>query len=59
VRNTENVGRRFAEEARKIHYNEVAARAIRGQASRDEAQELSDEGIEFAPLPPFLTNDTH
>jgi hypothetical protein len=37
----------------------VAARAIRGQASRDEAQELSDEGIEFAPLPPFLTNDTH
>jgi len=59
VRSTENVGRRFAEEARKIHYNEVPARAIRGQASHDEAQELSDEGIEFAPLPPFLTNDTH
>ena len=47
------------EEARKIHYNEVAARPIRGQASRDEAQALSDEGIDFASLPPFLTNDTH
>ena len=59
VRNTENVGRRFPEEARKIHYNEVPARSIRGQASRDEAQELSDEGIDFAPLPPFLSSDPH
>ena len=59
VRNTENVGRRFPEDARKIHYQEVAPRAIRGQASRDEAQALTDEGIEFASLPPFLTNDTH
>jgi hypothetical protein len=59
VRGTENVGRRFPEEARKIHYNEVPARAIRGQASRDEAQELSDEGIDFAHLPPLFTNDTH
>ena len=59
VRNTENVGRRFPEEARKIHYNETPARAIRGQASRDEANELSDEGIEFAQLPPFLTPDAH
>lgn len=59
VRNTENVGRRFPEEARKIHYREVEPRAIRGQASRDEAQALVDEGIEFASLPPFLTGDTH
>ena len=59
VRNTENVGRRFPEEARKIHYNEVAARPIRGQASRDEAQALAEEGIDFAQLPPFLTSDTH
>ena len=59
VRGTENVGRRFPEEARKIHYNEVPARPIRGQASRDEARELSDEGIDVAHLPPFLTNDTH
>ena len=59
VRGTENVGRRFPEEARRIHYNEVAARPIRGQASRDEAEALSEEGIDFASLPPFLTNDTH
>jgi len=59
VRNTENVGRRFPEEARKIHYREVEPRAIRGQASRDEAKALVDEGIEFASLPPFLTGDTH
>jgi len=59
VRNTENVGRRFPEEARKIHYNESPSRAIRGQASRDEARALSDEGIDFAPLPPFLGNDSH
>jgi hypothetical protein len=59
VRNTENVGRRFPEEARKIHYREVAPRPIRGQASREEAKALTDEGIEFASLPPFLTGDTH
>jgi hypothetical protein len=59
VRSTENVGRRFPEEARKSHYRETPARAIRGQASRDEAQALTDEGIEFASLPPFLTGDTH
>ena len=59
VRGTENVGRRFPEEARKIHYNEVPARPIRGQASRDEAEELKDEGIDFAHLPPFLTGDQH
>jgi len=59
VRNTENVGRRFPEEARKIHYNEAPARSIRGQASKDEAEELKDEGIDFAQLPPFLTRDSH
>ena len=59
VRNTENVGTRFPEEARKIHYEEVPARAIRGQASPEDAQALRDEGIEFAPSPPVLTSDTH
>jgi hypothetical protein len=59
VRNTENVGRRFPEEARRIHYREAPARAIRGQASRDEAHALTEEGIEFSSLPAFLTNDTH
>jgi hypothetical protein len=59
VRNTENVGTRFPEEARKIHYEEVPARAIRGQASAEEAQALRDEGIDFAPIPPVLTSETH
>ena len=59
VRNTENVGRRFPEEARKMHYKETPARAIRGEASRDEAKALTDEGIEFTSLPSFLTRDTH
>lgn len=59
VRNTENVGSRFPEEARKIHYEEVPARAIRGQASAEEAQALREEGIDFAPIPPVLTGETH
>jgi hypothetical protein len=59
VRNTENVGRRFPEEARKMHYQEVPHRAIRGQASRDEAKALTDEGIEFTSLPAFLSGETH
>ena len=59
VRNTENVGRRFPEEARKIHYEEAPARAIRGQASAEEAESLRDEGIEFASLPPLLTDASH
>jgi hypothetical protein len=49
--NTEDVGQRFAEEARRIHYGEVEARGIRGQATPVEAQGLRDEGIEFASLP--------
>jgi len=59
VRATENVGPRFPEEARRIHYNESPARAIRGQASPEEADSLREEGIDFAPLPPFLTEDRH
>ena len=49
--NTEDVGHRFAEEARRIHYGEVDARGIRGEATPDEARALRDEGIEFASLP--------
>jgi hypothetical protein len=49
--NSEDVGARFAEEARKIHYGEVAKRSIRGQASREETEELLDEGIPVVPLP--------
>ncbi len=49
--NTEDVGERFAEEARKIHYGETGERGIRGQASAEEARELLDEGIGVLPLP--------
>jgi hypothetical protein len=59
VKATEDVGGRFPEEARRIHYDEAPARAIRGQASREEAAALSEEGIDFAWLPPFLTHDPH
>jgi hypothetical protein len=59
VRSAEDVGTRFPEEARRMHYDEAPARSIRGQASPDEAEALRDEGIEFASLPPFLVEDTH
>ncbi|MBW8721182.1 MAG: DUF1178 family protein [Polaromonas sp.] len=48
---TEDVGSRFAEEARRMHYGELEARNIRGQTSVREAAELMDEGIEIMPLP--------
>jgi hypothetical protein len=48
---TEDVGERFAEEARKIHYGETEERGIRGQASRAETQALLEEGISVLPLP--------
>lgn len=59
IRATEDVGRRFPDEARKIHYEEAPARPIRGQASREEADALHDEGIEFALLPSILTREQH
>ncbi len=49
--NTEDVGERFADEARRIHYGEAAERGIRGQATPDEREALRDEGIEVMPLP--------
>jgi hypothetical protein len=48
---TEDVGPRFAEEARRIHYGETPERGIRGQASRSEAEALKEEGIEVMALP--------
>ena len=51
IANTEDVGARFADEARRIHYGEVPERAIRGQANADEREALRDEGIEVHPLP--------
>ena len=49
--NTEDVGERFADEARRIHYHEAPERGIRGVTSPDEARELIDEGIGILPLP--------
>ena len=49
--NTEDVGERFAEEARKIHYGESEERGIRGQASQEETEALLEEGIPVLPLP--------
>jgi hypothetical protein len=51
VANSENVGQKFPEEARKMHYGEKKHRSIYGTASPDDAKALHEEGIEFAPLP--------
>lgn len=50
-KNCENVGKDFAEEARKIHYGETEERGIYGESSLEEAQELLEEGIDVLPLP--------
>ncbi len=49
----DNVGDKFAEEARKIHFGETEARGIYGEASPDEVKGLLDDGVEFMPLPPL------
>lgn len=49
--NTEDVGERFAEEARRIHYREAPERGIRGVTSKQEAEALAEEGIRVMPLP--------
>ena len=51
LRNTQDVGPRFAEEARRIHYGETDPKAIRGQATPEEREALADEGIEVFTLP--------
>ena len=51
LENTEDVGEHFADEARRIHYGEIEARGIRGQATPDERRRLRDEGIEIMSLP--------
>jgi hypothetical protein len=51
AQNTEDVGERFAEEARRIHYREAPERGIRGIATRDEARELGEEGIDVFAFP--------
>jgi hypothetical protein len=51
VKNADYVGKKFPEEARKMHYGEIEHRSIYGEASPDQAKELNEEGIEFHPLP--------
>jgi hypothetical protein len=51
VKNADYVGKKFPEEARKMHYGEIEHRSIYGEASAEDAKELHDEGIEFHPLP--------
>ena len=59
VAQTEDVGTRFAEEARRMHHGEAEERAIRGQATADEAVQLLEEGIAVVPLPlPVVAKET-
>jgi len=51
IENTDDVGERFAEEARRIHYGETESRGIRGQATAEERVALHEEGIEVVSLP--------
>ena len=51
TKNAENVGGKFPEEARKMHYGETEHRSIYGEASPQEAKELLEEGVELHPLP--------
>ena len=51
VKNADNVGERFPNEARKMHYGDIEHRPIYGEASPEEAKALIDEGVEVAPLP--------
>lgn len=51
IKNADNVGKKFPEEARKMHYGEIEHRSIYGEASPEDAKALHEEGIEFHPLP--------
>jgi hypothetical protein len=51
VKNADNVGEKFPNEARKMHYGEIEHRPIYGEASPEEAKSLIDEGVEVSPMP--------
>ena len=51
TKNADDVGQKFPEEVRKMHYGEIEHRSIYGEASPEDAKELAEEGIEFHPLP--------
>jgi hypothetical protein len=52
IKNADNVGDDFAEEARRIHFGEAEYRQIYGQTSLEEARDLIEEGVDIFPLPP-------
>jgi len=54
---SEDVGRQFAEEAKKMHYGEAEQRNIRGEVTPDEMVDLHEEGIEATPLPFLNTSN--
>lgn len=54
VANTEDVGDRFTQEVRRMHYGDAESRSIRGKASLKETVELLEEGIDIMPLPPSI-----
>lgn len=56
VKNADNVGERFPNEARKMHYGDIEHRPIYGEASPDEARALIEEGVDVAPLPVLPTD---
>ena len=51
TKNSDNVGTKFPDEARKMHYGEIEHRSIYGEATPKDAKEMLDEGIEFHPIP--------
>ncbi|AOB33506.1 hypothetical protein AKI39_07495 [Bordetella sp. H567] len=57
VRKAENVGPRFAEEARRIHEGEADERPIRGTSTPEERRALSEDGIDFMALPDIFDDD--
>ncbi|TRZ56892.1 MAG: DUF1178 family protein [Rhodocyclaceae bacterium] len=59
LRHSDDVGARFPEEARKIHYSEIPPRSIYGTASAAEVISLLEEDIGVIPLPKILRNDVH
>lgn len=58
AKNADNVGKKFTEEARKMHYGEIEHRSIYGEASPEQAKDMIEEGIEVYPMP-VLPDDTN
>jgi hypothetical protein len=51
IENTEDVGSRFADEARKMHFGDIEERNIRGSSTPEEARSLAEEGVPFGVIP--------